>query len=232
MSDFNTSINELKNVSQFIAQKLEEMILSGELAPGRHLVQTEIATQFGVSRLPVRDALKILEKRELAVTLPRRGIIVRPLNPREVIDLYELRTLLESHAFAESVKNLGPADIAEADAIIKQQEALQMDHFLVLLNLDEKFHIQLCSKCANAEIKGYLAKIWSRIRVLRSLERDWQDWNKNSIKSHRRILAAIRAGDFKKGRLLLEEGIQASQAKILATVTQLVPRPAPDSAKG
>jgi len=232
MSDFNTSINELKNVSQFIAQKLEEMILSGELAPGRHLVQTEIATQFGVSRLPVRDALKILEKRELAVTLPRRGIIVRPLNPREVIDLYELRTLLESHAFAESVKNLGPADIAEADAIIKQQEALQMDHFLVLLNLDEKFHTQLCSKCANAEIKGYLAKIWSRIRVLRSLERDWQDWNKNSIKSHRRILAAIRAGDFKKGRLLLEEGIQASQAKILATVTQLVPRPAADSVKG
>lgn len=232
MSDFNTSINELKNVSQFIAQKLEEMILSGELAPGRHLVQTDIATQFGVSRLPVRDALKILEKRELAVTLPRRGIIVRPLNPREVIDLYELRTLLESHAFAESVKNLSPADIAEADAIIKQQEALQMDHFLVLLNLDEKFHIQLCSKCENAEIKAYLAKIWSRIRVLRSLERDWQDWNKNSIKSHRRILTAIRAGDFKKGRLLLEEGIQASQAKILATVTLLVPRQAPDSAKG
>jgi len=72
-TNFNAGINELKNVAQFIAQKLEEMILIGTLAPGQHLVQTDIATQFGVSRLPVRDALRILEKRELAVTKPRHG---------------------------------------------------------------------------------------------------------------------------------------------------------------
>ncbi len=230
MSDFNTSINELKNVSQFIAQKLEEMILSGELAPGRHLVQTDIATQFGVSRLPVRDALKILEKRELAVTLPRRGIIVRPLKPQEVTDLYELRLLLESHAFAQSAKNLTPADIAEAEAIIRQQESYQMDQFLILLSLDEKFHFQLFSRCTNAEIKATLAKIWSRIRVLRSLARDEQDWNKNSIKSHRSILVALRARDFKKARTLLEEGILAAEGKILATVTRIAAKPAPEPA--
>lgn len=221
MSDFNTSINELKNVAQFIAQKLEDMILSGELTPGHHLVQTDIATQFGVSRLPVRDALKILEKRELAVTQPRRGIIVRPLKPQEVTDLYELRLLLESHAFAQSAKNLTPADIAAAEAIIRQQEAHQMDQFLVLLALDEQFHFQLFARCTNAETKAYLAKIWGRIRVLRSLARDEQDWNKNSIKSHRAILSAIRAKDFKKARTLLEEGILAAEGKILASVTRL-----------
>lgn len=220
MSDFNNSINELKNVAQFIAQKLEDMILSGELEPGHHLVQTEIATQFGVSRLPVRDALKILEKRELAVTQPRRGIIVRPLKPQEVTDLYELRLMLESHAFAQSIKNLTLADLAEADAIISQQESLQMDQFLALLALDEKFHFQLFSRCNNVELKTYLAKIWSRIRVLRSVARDEQDWNKNSIKSHRAILNAIRARDFKKARALLEGGILAAEGKILATVTR------------
>jgi DNA-binding GntR family transcriptional regulator len=225
LANLNAGINELKNVAQFIAQKLEEMILTGTLAPGQHLVQTDIATQFGVSRLPVRDALRILEKRELAVTKPRHGMVVRPLNVREVADLFELRRLLESHAFARSVKNFKTADIAEAEAIIKRQEALTMGDFIQILDLDERFHLKLCSRCENAEIRGYLAKIWSRIRVLRSLERDWEDWNKNSVKSHRAIVAAIKAGDFKKARQLLEEGIDRAETKITATVSTLAKPP-------
>jgi DNA-binding GntR family transcriptional regulator len=219
-------INELKNVAQFIAQKLEEMILAGTLAPGQHLVQTDIAAQFGVSRLPVRDAIKILEKRELAVTQPRRGVIVRPLNLQEVADLYELRRLLESHAFARSVKNFEDRDIADAEAILKRQESLTMANFIEILDLDERFHIKLCSRCENEEIKAYLLKIWSRIRVLRSLERDWEDWNIHSVKSHRGILAAIRAEDYKKARQLLEEGIDRAEGKIAATVQALIERPA------
>jgi DNA-binding GntR family transcriptional regulator len=219
-------INDLKNVAQFIAHKLEEMILVGTLAPGQHLVQTEIAAQFGVSRLPVRDALKILEKRELAVTQPRRGVIVRPLNLQEVADLYELRRLLEGHAFSRSVRSFEPADIAEAEAIIRKQESLTMGEFIQVLDLDERFHIKLCSRCDNAEIRAYLAKIWSRIRVLRSLERDWEDWNRNSVKSHRGILAAIKAEDFKKARLLLEDGIDRAEEKIAATVETLMKREA------
>ncbi|MGH8017899.1 MAG: GntR family transcriptional regulator [Opitutaceae bacterium] len=226
MTDQRTGINELKNVAQFIAHKLEEMILTGALAPGQHLVQTEIADQFGVSRLPVRDALKILEKRELAVDQPRRGMIVRPLNLREVRDLFELRRLLESHAFARSAKSLDETDLAEADAIIKEQESREMDEFLVLLELDEKLHIKLCSKCGNEEIKAQLARLWNRIRVLRSLERDREDWNKNSAKSHRAILAAIRARDFKKARALLEEGIDGAEEKIATSVAELAERSA------
>ncbi len=223
--NLNAGINELKNVAQFIAQKIEEMILVGTLAPGQHLVQTDIATQFGVSRLPVRDALKILEKRELAVTQPRRGVIVRPLNLREVRDLYELRRLLEGHAFSRSVKNFDDADIAETEAILKRQESLTMGEFVQILDLDERFHIKLCSRCDNEEIKANLAKIWSRIRVLRSLERDWEDWNKNSAKSHRGILAAIKAEDYRKARQLLEDGIDRAETQITATVTRLMKAP-------
>ncbi|MDI1249832.1 MAG: GntR family transcriptional regulator [Lacunisphaera sp.] len=222
MTELNNSINELKNVAQFIAHKLEEMILTGELAPGQHLIQTDIATQFGVSRLPVRDALKILEKRELAVTQPRRGVIVRPLNLQEVSDLYELRRLLESHAFTRSVRNLTEQDIADVEAILQRQESFSMGQFIQILDLDEQFHIKLCSRCENEEIKSSLVKIWSRIRVLRSLERDWDDWNKNSVKSHRGILAAIRAQDYKKARQLLEEGIDRAENKITASVKAVI----------
>jgi DNA-binding GntR family transcriptional regulator len=218
--DLNSGINELKNVAQYIAQQLEEMILVGTFAPGQHLVQTDIATQFGVSRLPVRDALRILEKRELAVTKPRHGMIVRPLNLREVHDLYELRRLLEGHAFSRSAKNLEDRDLDETDAIIKRQESLTMGQFIEILDLDERFHMKLCSRCENHEILAHLTKIWSRIRVLRSLERDWEDWNKNSVKSHRSILAAIRAKNPKKARQLLDQGIDRAEAQIALAVAR------------
>jgi len=97
-----------------------------------------------------------------------------------------------------------------------------MGEFIQILDLDERFHIKLCSRCDNDEIKAYLAKIWSRIRVLRSLERDWEDWNKNSVKSHRGILAAIKAEDYRKARQLLEDGIDRAEAQITATVTRLM----------
>lgn len=220
--DLSAGINELKNVAQFIAAKLEEMILAGTLASGQHLIQTDIADQFGVSRLPVRDALKILEQRELAVTLPRRGVIVRPLNLREVHDLYELRRLLESHAFARSVRHFDDRDIAETEEILERQESLAMDDFVRILDLDERYHMKLCSRCENEEIKASLAKIWSRIRVLRSLERDWKEWNRNSVKSHRGILAAVRAEDHRKARQLLEDGIDRAETQIAATVSKLL----------
>lgn len=97
-----------------------------------------------------------------------------------------------------------------------------MGEFIQILDLDERFHIKLCSRCENEEIKANLAKIWSRIRVLRSLERDWEDWNRNSVKSHRGILAAIKAEDFKKARQLLEEGIDRAELQIAATVARLL----------
>jgi DNA-binding GntR family transcriptional regulator len=155
---------------------------------------------------------------------------VRPLNQQEVADLYELRRLLEGHAFARSVRNFTAQDIADADAILKRQESLTMGEFIQILDLDERFHIKLCSRCENEEIKAYLLKIWSRIRVLRSLERDWEDWNKNSVKSHRGILAAIRGEDYKKARQLLEDGIDRAETKITTTVRTLLARPSATSA--
>lgn len=221
-TDLAAGIKELQNVAEFIARKLEEMILKGQLEPGQHLVQTDIAAQFGVSRLPVRDALKLLETRELAVTLPRRGVIVRPLDAKEVNDLFELRLLLEGYAFDRSVRNFSAADIAAAEAIIQRQEALPNEDFLALLDTDEKFHVLLCSRCENEEIKRDIARIWNRIRVLRALARDFRDWKTESAASHRLILGAVVKQDYEQARAFLETGIREARSKIAEKVSSAV----------
>jgi DNA-binding GntR family transcriptional regulator len=82
--------------------------------------------------------------------------------------------------------------------------------------------MKLCSRCDNAEIKAYLAKIWSRIRVLRWLERDWEDWNQNSVQSHRKIVTAIKAEDYSEARRLLDAGIDRAEMQIAKTVDRLL----------
>src|SRR5690554_3140508 len=107
-------VNDLQNVAQFIAGQLERMILDGTLAPGTRLIQTEIAEQYKVSRLPVRDAFRILEKKELVVALPRKGMEVRRVSAKEALELFELRWLLERYAAEQSLYKFQSEDVEEA----------------------------------------------------------------------------------------------------------------------
>ncbi len=73
-------IDAIQNTAEVIAQSLKEMIYEAELKPGQPLIQERIAEMFQVSRVPVRDALQMLIRMGIAVNVPRRGVIVRPLS--------------------------------------------------------------------------------------------------------------------------------------------------------
>lgn len=212
-------VSELQNVSQFIADSLEKMIMDGQLEPGEHLVQTEIAAKFGVSRLPVRDALKILEKRDLAVNLPRKGVIVRPVTVSEIKDLYELRLVLEGYVFTVSLPRLTEDDIHEAESIIKEQESIEKeDDFQRLLAIDERFHRIFWSKCQNKEFERIMVGLWNRIRVIRTFDRVTPNWRNVSASNHRKIIQAVREKDSEKARKFLEIAIIRARDEIIMNV--------------
>ena len=110
-------------VATHIADTLEEAILSGRLAPGTALLQLDLAAHFGVSRVPVRDALAILEQRQLAVRVPRRGVMVRPITPEGVRAVFAARRLLEAAVTRLAAERLTPADLAELERVLVAQRA-------------------------------------------------------------------------------------------------------------
>lgn len=212
-------VNGLPNVAQFIAEQLERMILDGTLAPGHRLVQTDIAERFGVSRLPVRDALQILEKKELAVNQPRRGMIVRPIEAKEVRELFELRLVLEGYAFSISAPLLAESDLERAERLVGQQEAT--DDFVQLMGIDEQFHLLLLTRFDNSEAMKHIGQVWRRIKVMRSFARDVRDWKAHSVESHRQILSMLRGKKFKEAQQCLESGIRRGRDEILEQVAVL-----------
>ena len=99
-----------------IAESLREEILRGALAPGQALRQEELADRFGVSRLPVRDALLRLEAQGLVHVFPNRGAFVISLSADEVTEIYEMRLLLEGDILERAVPRMTPDDWRRIDA--------------------------------------------------------------------------------------------------------------------
>jgi DNA-binding GntR family transcriptional regulator len=219
--NLTAEINELRNVAQHIAAKLEEFILNGTIPPGTRLIQTKVAEQFGVSRLPVRDAFAMLMKSELAIALPRKGIMVRPIHTKDIRDLFEVRRIIETAAIRKSAPALTPQDLAQARALIAAQAAIDPAvDFTGLLEADERFHSLLWSHHNNAEIDLVLTRVWNRIKLVRAQARGLPEWQKVSVTHHEQIVNAIEAKDFDEVVRLVESGIVRSEEELTSLVAR------------
>jgi DNA-binding GntR family transcriptional regulator len=219
MPQFTQEVEKLQNVAQFIAEKLEGMILQGELAPGTRLIQTEVAADFGVSRLPVRDAFALLIQKDLVVALPRRGVMVREIDLEQLRNLFELRELLECHAVKRSLPRLTPEDLDQAEKLVARQERTSERDMVALLDIDESFHRLLWSRCGNDELDAHIGDVWRRIKVIRAQARQVSGWKKRSLDSHHRILSSLRAGDHKEAASQIRTGIQRSRDELIASLS-------------
>ena len=137
-------IDAIRNTGEVIAQTLKEMIHEAELEPGQQLVQENVAKMFGVSRVPVRDALQILINMGIAVNVPRRGVIVRPLSRKLLDELFEIRKVLEGAAIQKAVRRATPELLESLRELIrKQSEALKTVDVKQNEKLDDEFHRSL-----------------------------------------------------------------------------------------
>ena len=133
-----------------IEERLRSAILDGRLPPGTAVRQQELATLFGVSRMPVREALRQLEAQSLLQVVMHKGAVVAPLIGEDAVDTYALRVLLETEALRQSIPLLDADDIAQARAYIRQLETETRHAEIGRLN--RLFHMALYSKARNQKL--------------------------------------------------------------------------------
>jgi DNA-binding GntR family transcriptional regulator len=133
-----------------IEEKLRSAILDGRLPAGIALRQQELATLFGVSRMPVREALRQLEAQSLLRVETHKGAVVAPLINEDATDAYALRILLESEALRQSIPLLTTDDIAQARTYIEQLE-IETD-YAEMGTLNRRFHMALYQRAPNKRL--------------------------------------------------------------------------------
>ncbi len=152
-------------VSEQVASYLRDAILSGEIRPGERILQETIAEQFGASRLPVREALRMLEVEGLTELEPNKGARVPKLDLHQVSVLYQLRERIEPLALIESLVRMDQRDIDELTHIHERIEA--NDDVATFLRLDREFHLLSYTKCGSDQILTTVTRFWNSTQYYR-----------------------------------------------------------------
>ena len=225
MAEAPVALAGAKNLSSALADHLAEMIVSGDLLPGERLVQTELAAQFSVSRVAVRDALNKLRQKGLAVDIPRRGNIVRPVSCKAVRDLFAIRQVVEPLAVICACPRLSSQDLATLAELINEQEALADSPELAqVIAKDWEFHLAIYQRCDNPPLMEIIAMLWSRIRQARNLARAdlaWgQGWAQRSAARHARVLQALIEDNAAEAARLVGENIGQAADELVAGLSE------------
>jgi DNA-binding GntR family transcriptional regulator len=186
-----------------VLEIIRNAILSGELAPGSSLVEQELAGQLGVSKTPVREALKTLEGSGLVVMVPYRGAAVRELTRADAVAIYDLRLLLEPEAVQRSVA--AGTDVSGAGEWLRKASTATGNAERSMAN--REFHRLLYSGCGNALLVATLDGLRDRTALVSAAS-----WAKSATweaeaAEHEAILAAAAAGDADTARRLTAEHV-------------------------
>ena len=178
--------------AQRVARVLRDQIVDGDRAPGSRLVERDLADELGVSRVPVREALRSLVAEGLVTPRPRTWAVVRTFTPDDVAQLLEVRAALEVLAARRATERGAPEDVAAlADALAREDDAAARGDGTAARRAAADFHEALLAAAGNGVLDELTAVTASRSRWLLGQHEDLA----GMADDHRLLLDAIRAGD-------------------------------------
>jgi len=197
------------SLRQRVLNTLRDALIDGRLQPGDRLVEEEICQQLGVSRGPVREALRHLEQEGLVVSFPYRATEVIGVSLEEVREvLIPIRLTLERFAFRHALPLLTPSDLAELERLVRQmEEAADAGQLDPIVEADLHFHELLLERAA----QPHCLQIWRTIlpRVRAFFYRSGAHYHslRPTANEHRELLDAVRTGDIDQTLAILEPHI-------------------------
>ncbi len=178
---------------------LKEAIISGKYEPNHWLQEVEIAEALGVSRSPVREALKQLVAAGLATEIPNKGTFVRDFSDKEIEEIFEIRELMETYAIMHLPKELGKEQIRQLEMFKRDFKLYHdADNMDMYIDVDSDFHKYII-ECANNSILYELYKKVGNMNMLfriYSLQTE-QRFNESQVE-HTQIIDCLISGDYGK----------------------------------
>jgi DNA-binding GntR family transcriptional regulator len=211
----DTASQDSRTLADRVFARLQDDIVLGVLKPGTKLGETELAARYGVSRGPLREAIRRLESRRLLERIPHVGTRVASLEAADLIEIYRVREALEGLAARLAAENMTDAEVAglwELLALHEQQQDLQEDIAYFQHAGDLDFHYRIIQGSHNRTLIDLLiGEIYHRVRMYRYQFSMTANRPKKALGEHRRIVEAIEAGDGEMAELLMRRHISRAR---------------------
>jgi DNA-binding GntR family transcriptional regulator len=190
------------DLSQQAYEKIKSLIISNKLKPGEKIVQEKLANRLGISRMPLHKAFQQLENELLIERIPRKGLFVRKINIRDIMEAFECRAGLESVAAISVAKNITNQEIKKLENIIITHEELKQYNETKYLGLDHKFHETIIQLSGN-HLLEHINKIGNIL--LRTFPKGIIMPMEESVTDHLKVVEALKKKDGEQASKLLKD---------------------------
>ena len=191
-----------KTLRDWVFECLRTSIVSGDLSPGQRIVEADLAKQLEVSKSPVREAILQLKQDGLVIDAPKgRGVVVAPLKPNDVREIYAVREALETLAVQILAADPQPERLAPLHSIIvRMRQAYNEGNVRRQFELDVEFHTALCAATGNRRLQDLFASLRPDIQriflfAVNAMALEDVDSPEVALAEHEGLLQAMRDGD-------------------------------------
>ncbi len=209
-------LDSYKPLREVVCETLREAIVSGLLKPGERLMEIRLAEELGVSRTPVREAIRRLELESFVVMIPRRGTYVADISIKDINEVFELRTALDVLAAGLAAERITEEELEELERLLVLiGECTDKEDIDKIVELDTQFHDVLYKASRNGRLIGIISILRDQLTRFRSISMSYPGRVKNTLEEHKRMVEAVSQRNATIAQKVAREHLERAEHTLL-----------------
>lgn len=213
-----TQFKNYKPLRELVYEEVRERILNSEYKPNESIVASELSREFGVSVIPIREALRLLENEGLLRGTPHKSITVTPYDIEDIRQIYAVRKLLESHAAGLAAKQFSKKTLASLKEILADMgRSIKAKDYRRYQEKNTVFHRTLYEQSGNPWLCKVISDLWGKTRRSNAVVKYDPDHRNKMMQDHRNIVRALASGrDSSEIESIVAEHVEAAMHGVIA----------------
>jgi len=205
-------LESYRALGEIVFDALREAIISGRLKPGERLMEVQLAEELGVSRTPVREAIRKLELEGFVVTVPRKGAYVSGISIKDIADVFEIRAALESLACGLAAERATKEELELLErSVVSVSESADRDDLDGWVHTDTDFHDIIYQASRNERLVQIINNLREQIQRFRATSLAFPGRMKIAVDEHRKMVEAISVRNVSLAQALAQEHIENAE---------------------
>lgn len=213
------NLDSYKPLRELVLEAIREAIINGTLKPRERLMEIQLAEELGVSRTPIREALRKLELEGFIVMVPRKGAYVADFSFKDIADIFEIRAALEGLAAGLAAERITDDELENMERLLAEKaEAINQQDIERLVDADTKFHDALYKASRNERLDTIISNLREQIQRFRATSLAYPGRSKQSLDEHRSIVEAIQSRHVQSARQAAQEHIENAENSMIESI--------------
>lgn len=210
------TLDNYKPLREIVFESLRDAIISAILKPGERLMEIQLAEEMGVSRTPVREAIRKLELEGFVVMVPRKGAYVAGISTKDIADVFELRAALEGLAAGLAAERITEEELELLErCLVKVSESVKNNDLEKLIELDTEFHDTLFKASRNERLVQIVSNLREQIQRFRTASLSTPGRMQFALQEHKKIVEAVSDRNVELAQALAKEHIENAENSML-----------------